>query len=107
MRRWLDDDSLDDGHPFTFELYPWHSKKVTGSRRPQPDIIESMVFEPISEMGVRHVFAFGAPWFHVLDSLGLRRPTSPRCWVLSDYTKGLCGRGPLGARVHPNESGSL
>lgn len=41
--------------------------------RPDPDIIDRMVFQPISEMGVRHVFAFGAEWFRVLDGLGLRR----------------------------------
>jgi hypothetical protein len=73
MRRWLEDDSLSDGHLLTFELYPWHSKRVTAAMRPEPDIIESMVFEPISEIGVRHVFAFGAPWFHLLDGLDLPR----------------------------------
>jgi hypothetical protein len=73
MRRWHENDALGDEHILTFELYPWHSRRITASMRPDPDIIESMVFAPISETGVRHVFAFGAPWFHVLDGLGLRR----------------------------------
>jgi hypothetical protein len=67
MRRWHDDPSLGDEHMLTFELYPWHSRRVLGAMRPHPDIIESMVFAPIAETGVRHVFAFGSPWLDVLD----------------------------------------
>jgi len=73
MRRWLEDDSLSDEHLLTFELYPWHSKTVTAAIDPPPDIIESMIFDPIAETGVRHVFAFGVPWFRVLDSLDFHR----------------------------------
>jgi hypothetical protein len=73
MRRWLMDESLGDQHMLTIELYPWHSRGVTAAIRPDPDIIESMVFAPIAETGVRHVFAFGAPWFDLLGRLGLRR----------------------------------
>ena len=71
MQRWNDDHTLGDQHFLTFELYPWHSKRVLGPMRPAPDIIDDMVFKPISEMGVRHVFAFGAEWFRVLDGLGV------------------------------------
>ena len=73
MRRWVEDNSLGDEHILTFEQYPWHSRRVTATIRPEPDIIESMVFAPTGETGVRHVFAFGAPWFDLLDRLGLRR----------------------------------
>ena len=52
---------------------PWSLPCSTGVMRPPPDIIDSMVFAPIAEMGVRHVFAFGAPWLRLLDGLGLRR----------------------------------
>jgi hypothetical protein len=71
MRRWAGDESLGDEHMLTFELYPWHSRRVTAPVRPEPDIIQSMIFAPIAETGVRHVFAFGSPWFGVLDRLGL------------------------------------
>jgi hypothetical protein len=73
MQRWNDDPSIGDEQFLTFELYPWHSKRVLGPMRPDPDIIDWMVFQPISEMGVRHVFAFGAEWFRVLDGLELPR----------------------------------
>jgi hypothetical protein len=73
MRRWNEDESLGDEHMLTFELYPWHSRRVMGPMRPHPDIIQSMVLAPIAETRVRHVFAFGAPWFPVLKGLGLRR----------------------------------
>jgi len=73
MRRWHDDQSLGDEHMLTFELYPWHSRRVLGAMQPHPPIIESMVFAPIAETGVRHVFAFGSPWLDLLDRLGVRR----------------------------------
>jgi len=73
MQRWNDDPTLGDEHLLTFELFPWHSKRIRGAMRPAPDIIEEMVFAPIAETGVRHVFAFGAEWFRVLDGLGMRR----------------------------------
>jgi hypothetical protein len=73
VQRWYDDPTIGDEHFLTFELYPWHSKRVLGAMRPEADIIDEMVFQPISEMGVRHVFAFGAEWFRVLDGLRLRR----------------------------------
>lgn len=88
MQRWNEDPSLGDEHLLTFELYPWHSRKVTGAMRPDPDIIDSMIFKPISETGVRHVFAFGAEWFRVLDGLGLERVV----------TLGMGGE-PYGSRV--------
>jgi hypothetical protein len=73
MQRWNEDPSLGDEHLLTFELYPWHSGKVTDAMRPPPDVIDSMIFQPLGETGVRHVFAFGAEWFRVLDGLGLER----------------------------------
>jgi hypothetical protein len=97
MSRWLEDDSLGDMHQLTFELYPWHSKRVTAAMRPEPDIIESMVFDPIAETGVRHVFAFGAPWFQLLDSIGLRRVLTlgaRRTWPIARTRRCRCLLAP-------------
>jgi hypothetical protein len=56
-----------------FELFPWHSRGVTGPMQPKPDIVREFIWEPISEFGNVPVFAFGAPWFPLLEHhLGLR-----------------------------------
>lgn len=73
MQRWNNDPTLGDEHLLTFELFPWHSKRITSRMRPDPDVIQEMVFEPIADTGVRHVFAFGAEWFRLLDELDSRR----------------------------------
>jgi hypothetical protein len=73
MRRWHDDmpDPLGPEHMSAFELYPWHSTRVTGRIRPDPTLIREFVWDPIAEIGAP-VFAFGAPWFAMLqDGLGL------------------------------------
>ena len=55
-----------------FELYPWHSTAVTSLMRPDPDVIREFVWQPVAELGAP-VFAFGAPWFFILEkSLGLQ-----------------------------------
>jgi hypothetical protein len=57
-----------------FELYPWHSTAVTGPMRPPPDTITDFVWNPIGELPVRHVFAFGASWAKLAtSSLHLRQ----------------------------------
>jgi hypothetical protein len=72
-RLWLGDESLQKKQLLTFELYPWHSRKVIGDMSPSPQTIRDYVLEPIAETGVRHAWAFGAAWLRVLDGLGLRR----------------------------------
>ena len=55
-----------------FELYPWHSTRVTAKMKPDPAIVRDYVWEPIAELGAPLVFAFGAPWFALLtEQLGL------------------------------------
>jgi hypothetical protein len=56
-----------------FELFPWHSRGVTAPMQPNPKIVREFIWEPISEFGNVPVFAFGAPWFPLLEHhLGLR-----------------------------------
>jgi hypothetical protein len=68
LRRWFGDECLGGEHMAAFELYPWHSTRVTASIRPDPGIVRELVWEPIAELGAP-VFAFGAPWFPVLEAL--------------------------------------
>jgi hypothetical protein len=72
LRRWNGQPDLDPAGMVGFELYPWHSTAVTGAIRPDPRIIHDYVWAPIRELGAI-VFAFGAPWFSLLEhGLGLR-----------------------------------
>jgi hypothetical protein len=72
MRRWLKPEKASAEAMVAFELYPWHSTRVTAKMRPDPGIIREYVWEPISELGAPFVFAFGAPWFPLLtDQLKL------------------------------------
>jgi len=72
LRRWYDDETLPAAAMVAFELYPWHSTGITATMRPDPLIIQKYVWAPIAELGAP-VFAFGAPWFGLLDDgLGLR-----------------------------------
>jgi hypothetical protein len=34
-----------------------------------PDLVERYIFEPVAEINITHVFAFGAPWFSVSEKL--------------------------------------
>jgi hypothetical protein len=54
-----------------FELFPWHSTAVTGPIRPPAWVIDEFLWQPITELGVDHVFAFGRPWEGVAKELGL------------------------------------
>ena len=63
------------------ELYPWHSTKVTGSITPPSAVLQEWVWGPLAEVGVPHVFAFGAPWLKVARALGLtERPPLDVTW---------------------------
>lgn len=70
-RRWLRDVDADVTDILGFELYPWHSDSVHGKMRPPPDLIDEFVWQPIGEFAVPSVFAFGAPWFDLVDQIGL------------------------------------
>jgi 5-methylcytosine-specific restriction endonuclease McrA len=70
-REWLQDDEFAADQLLTLELYPWHSKRVTASIVPPADIIETFVWQPLADISVELVFAFGKPWLGVCDALGL------------------------------------
>lgn len=74
LRRWYEDETLLHHNMLNWELYPWHSKKVQGSRmRPPVDTIRRFVWEPLAETGARWIFAFGADWYDQLRQLGLKQ----------------------------------
>jgi hypothetical protein len=71
-RRWLGDPDVPESAVVLLELYPWHSTGVTGLMRPDRDIIQRFVLDPIGEFSnVRDIFAFGKPWSSRLENLGL------------------------------------
>jgi hypothetical protein len=73
MRRWHGNTDLGAEGMVAFELFPWHSHGVTAAMRPPPEIVREFIWEPLSEFGDVPVFAFGAPWFPLLEhQLGLR-----------------------------------
>lgn len=53
------------------ELFPWHSKRVTAAMRPPLDALREWVWEPLAEIDVEHVFAFGTPWLAAAEGVGL------------------------------------
>jgi hypothetical protein len=77
LRRWFGEPDLPQSGMLAVELYPWHSARVNAALQPDPGIIRDYVWEPISDSGIRHVFAFGAPWFNVLEH-GLGMPVLDR-----------------------------
>ena len=76
LRRWSEDGTLPASAMLAFELYPWHSTRVTARMSPDPGIIREYVWEPVAELDAP-VFAFGAPWFEILEH-GLRLPVVGR-----------------------------
>jgi hypothetical protein len=66
LRRWTATPRLPASAMVGFELYPWHSTAVTGSMRPDPGVLREFVWRPIAELAAP-VFAFGAPWFPLLE----------------------------------------
>jgi hypothetical protein len=72
LRTWTGQPTLTADAMVTFELYPWHSTAVTAPMRPDPEIVREFIWHPIRQLGAP-VFAFGKPWFDVLEhGLGLR-----------------------------------
>jgi hypothetical protein len=70
-RDWLNDKELAPHELLTLELYPWHSARVTAPIAPPAEIIEEFVWQPLADIPVKLVFAFGKPWLGVCDALGL------------------------------------
>lgn len=67
MRRWWDQPGLSADDMLSFELFPWHSPRLTAPIRPNPQVIREFVFAPIEELDAPPIFAFGAPWFSLLE----------------------------------------
>jgi len=67
MQRWLDQPGLKAKDMLSFELFPWHSPRLTAPIRPDPRVIREFVFAPIEELDAPPIFAFGAPWFSLLE----------------------------------------
>lgn len=70
-QRWLDDTDVEVSDLLNLELYPWHSKKITGTMRPPVDLIDDLVWQPVQEITVNEVFAFGRVWLDVCRDLDL------------------------------------
>ena len=75
LRDWTGEKELPCSAMVSFELYPWHSKRITaplGGEDAQ-EFIDKYIWKPVTELRAP-VFAFGAPWFPILENqvLGLR-----------------------------------
>ena len=70
LRRWVGDERLPPGDMTSFELYPWHSPRITGrlGGRETRESVRKYVLEPVLELGAP-VFAFGARWFEHLAAM--------------------------------------
>jgi len=70
-RRFTQDDSVTPSDLLFLELLPFHSKRVTAPIQPPRDLLERFIFEPLSELSVPNVFAFGKPWHAAAQAIGL------------------------------------
>jgi len=70
-RRWLKDSTATSDDMLIFEAYPWHVTTATAAMCPPADIVEEFVWQPIAELPVQDVFAFGRAWDNVAKSLDL------------------------------------
>ena len=72
LRDWTGQEQLPDSAMVSFELYPWHSPRLTARLHGEDsrEFIHEHVWEPVKELRAP-VFAFGAPWFDILDKPGL------------------------------------
>lgn len=75
-RRWFEDPTLSGDSMVSFEMYPWHSTALNTALRPDPAAVRQYVWEPVSALAAP-VFAFGAPWFTLLEK-GLGLPVLDR-----------------------------
>jgi hypothetical protein len=70
-RNWMRDPAASYGDLLMFELYPWHSTSITGIMRCPPDIVDQFIWQPLSELPIDPLFAFGRPWEAVANALNL------------------------------------
>lgn len=70
-QRWVDDPTASVSDLLNLELYPWHSKKIAGTMDPPRELIDRFVWQPVQEVPVQEVFAFGRAWLDVCRDLGL------------------------------------
>jgi hypothetical protein len=70
-RNWTRDPAASYGDLLMFELFPWHSTSITGAMRSPPDIVDQFVWQPLSELPIDPIFAFGRPWEAVANALNL------------------------------------
>ena len=71
-RAWLQDADADHSDLLIVVCYPWHSPKITAKFAPPIELIEEYVWQPLAELPVGEIFAFGRPWNHIASALGLR-----------------------------------
>jgi hypothetical protein len=101
MRRWLEEPEATYDDMLMFELYPWHSTNVTASMKPPASVIDEFVWQPIAELPVDLIFAFGSPWTAVAE--GLKLPEVVRLGAGGlDYGSAVATRA---VRVHDLPSG--
>lgn len=70
-QRWLDEPAATHADMLIFEMYPWHSTLRNAVLRAPADIIDQFVWQPIAELPIQHVFAFGRSWHDLATNLGL------------------------------------
>ena len=74
LRDWTGETELPCSAMVSFELYPWHSPRITArlGGKDALEFIHEYVWQPVEELRAP-VFAFGAPWFQILENpvLGL------------------------------------
>ena len=75
LRDWTGEKELTGSAMVSFELYPWHSPRFTAKLRVENSLeaIQEYALDPVKELRAP-VFAFGAPWFDILQkpALGLK-----------------------------------
>lgn len=70
-RRFVMDDATQPEELLYLELYPFHSKRVTAPIRPPREVLDMFLLNPLAEIDVEFVFAFGKPWHAAAETLGL------------------------------------
>ena len=91
LRDWTGERGLPDSAMASFELYPWHSPRFTARLGVEDagEFIHEYVWKPVKELRAP-VFAFGAPWFRMLEDPVLRLKVVKRLGA---------GGEPYGSRV--------
>ena len=67
LQHWFDAPKLSFDAMLGVELYPWHVATATAPMRPPPDIVRDYIWAPLVQSGITIAFAFGAPWFEMLE----------------------------------------